>query len=146
MSFAIDEMARRRPDFLDGVPVRLADGQQWVLPKPKARFAFAGDGYSVQLSCGPTITDEDRAYQAAYDAHNAATEADESTFRDIVSAQMRLAGALLRRNYQLSDDELSSLIVFAYDETDAAYFEIKETVLSIALGRGAPKASAGSNA
>ena len=146
MTFAIDEKTRRRPDFLDGVPVRLADGQAWHLPKPKARFAFAGDGFSVQLSCGASTTDEDRAYNAAYEANNAAVESDESTFSDVVAAQMRLAAALLRRNYTLSDEEVGGLLVFSYSEDDEPYYTIKETVLSLALGRGAPKASAGSSA
>lgn len=140
MSFAIDEMARRRPDFLDGVPVRLADGQEWVLPKPKARFAFAGDGYSVQLSCGPTITDEDRECHRLYETNNALVAASDSTFGQVVSIQMQLSAALLRRNYTLTDEEVGTLIVFSYDESDTVYFGIKETVLAIVLGLDAPKA------
>lgn len=146
MTFAIDEKTRRRPDFLDGVPVRLADGQEWVLPKPKARFAFSGDGYAVQLSCGPAVTDEDREYQRLYEAYNAVTESDESTDADVIRAQMHLAAALVRRNYDLSDADLGTLLVFAYRDDDEPYYTLKQTVMQLALGRGAPKAPAGSSA
>jgi hypothetical protein len=35
---ALDEKSLRKPGFAPGTKVTLADGQEWMLPKPKLRF------------------------------------------------------------------------------------------------------------
>ena len=61
---------------------------------------------SVVLGERKNVTDEDREYQRLYEAYNAVTESDESTDADVIRAQMHLAAALVRRNYDLSDADL----------------------------------------
>jgi hypothetical protein len=35
---SLDERSLRKPGFSEGSKVTLADGQEWVLPKPRIRF------------------------------------------------------------------------------------------------------------
>src|SRR5688572_24493754 len=39
----LDEPTRRRPDFLPGGPIRLADGQDWTFPAPGEAADFGPD-------------------------------------------------------------------------------------------------------
>jgi len=139
LTFAIDEKTRRRPDFLDGVPVRLADGQEWVLPKPKARFAFSGDGFSVQLSCGPVATDEDDVFGSLFTTYQSVIGRSDTTDMELIAVEMRFSAAILRRNYRLTDEELGRLLVFSYDPEDEPYYSMRAAILAVATGRNAPK-------
>ena len=94
----IEEVALRRPDFLPGSPVRLADGRWWTLPdppRPDARGAAAPGGWS---GFGPD-------YAATVAAVGQAE--DEAERR---RAELALAICLLVRNYDLTADTLCALL------------------------------------
>ena len=82
----LNERTRRRPDFLAGAPLRLADGQPWTLP--------AAEG-------GPLGPIGEGLVAAIREAEDEA---------ELVRAELALAVALLGRNYALGPSEYRELL------------------------------------
>jgi hypothetical protein len=163
----INESDKRRPDFLGGVPVTMADGQAWSVPKPRARFAPSardgvravlrfddGDDYQDLLD---RLDDAEAALVAGRgDADltddggggGATVEADASdgvtdAMREVCVAELALFRALLLRNYDLTDRELSRVLQVSWDEEgDPAGYALYASLKDLARGR-APKPQAG---
>ena len=53
-----DEKALRTPGFSEGCRVALADGQEWVLPKPRIRFKPRIVDGKVEIGGGPAFGPE----------------------------------------------------------------------------------------
>jgi hypothetical protein len=125
----IDEKALRKPTFdeSNSAPVVLADGQTWYLPKPwlEVRPTFRG-GRAVDslpaLTCGAEFDSLRDAVQTA--------EGDE-----IITAGATLAAHMLLLNYDVSDAQLSTLLVF---RTEVSWLR---EAMAIANGATGPKAS-----
>jgi hypothetical protein len=98
----IDEKSLRRAEFLDGQPIRLADGTFWTLPMPPAVDTpeNIGEGPPVCDVFGPR-------YSAILDAIR---EAEDDA--EVLRAELTLAIFLLRRNYDLDRIGLRSLLHF----------------------------------
>jgi hypothetical protein len=128
----LDERAKRKPNWSEqnSVPVVLADGQPWSVPKPwlEIRPVFrdgrAASNYPV-LTYGP---DFDELLQAMADCEDRRTE---------LIAIASLAARLLRWHYDLSDADLAGLLAFR--AADAASTEWAEAVIGIATGSSGPK-------
>jgi hypothetical protein len=88
-----DETALRRPDFLGGVAIRLADGRDWVLPGPPPP--------------GPINGKLDRDYMACVEAVRDAEDEFER-----LRAELALTILLLARNYDLGPDDYQALLTF----------------------------------
>jgi hypothetical protein len=118
----LNEIALRKPEFQDGVKVRLADGQAWSFPLPKIHLApeFAGEG-SVSVGLKPTGMGLD--YDRHYDVLTGAKDADPV---DTWVARFSCAATLLRANYAVTNDDISSLFRWcATDpESDATWNQI----------------------
>jgi hypothetical protein len=133
----IDEKQRRRPDFRGGVPVRMADGQDWTLPRPRVRFVpdDGPEGFRVYLT-GPGDDYADLL---------AATDAPPDV-GGMIRADMALARRLVTTNYDLTGDELVAIVQLGYDsENDPDGLAIRLAILDVAHGRD-PKARAGGGA
>lgn len=120
----------RRPEFQGGIPVTLADGNEWLLPRPRLyvypKFVDGKPQLARGCEWGPD-------YLALLDAAREARNGD-----DFLLAQFALAIDLLRRNYDLSDDELAELL---RTETDGeASQQMWEEVSAVAAG-AAPKSA-----
>jgi hypothetical protein len=101
-----DERTARRPGFIEGVGVRLADGQEWFLP---VRDRVVDDPeYDAQLAAISEA--EDRA--------------------EVLRAELALTIFLLTRNYDLSADQLNLLLSFRPD--DPALTELQRLVHGLA--------------
>lgn len=126
-----DERAARRGDFEEGVPIALADGQEWHFRRPRMELypAIGPDG-SVEpaVSFGP-------AYHALVEALEAAP-----TGIDQVGALMKLAVFLLRLNYDLAPADYRTLLPFRAD--DPANEAMWVAIAGIATGTAGPKPSA----
>ena len=129
----LDETAKRKPNFdaANSVPVVLADGQAWAVPKPwleirpvfrDGRAASAWPAYSY----GPDL---DRLVERVAEAE---------LFTNQVAAVATLAAELLRHQYELSDPDLDQLL--AYRRDDPVSIEWTGQVIEIATGRSGPKA------
>lgn len=133
MSGDLDEVARRRPDFAGGVPVRMADGREWTLAKPLVTFGYSSGemGFDVFLEAPGA----DGYAEAIRELEEAGEAGDMAR---VVRAHLALGAALLRRNYTLSDHEVGALLRFAYDPGHAEAYARKDAVVAVARGE-APK-------
>jgi len=124
----LNELEKRKPDFVehDSVRVELADGGRWALPKPwlEVRPIFK-DGVATRSRCllayGQPI-DDLVGMIGGLDG-----------FGEVACVVATLAGYLLRRNYELVDDELDELLAFMPD--DVMSFAWISIVVDIATGR-----------
>lgn len=124
------ELSRRRPDFVGGVPVVMADGREWHVARPLARFGFdAGPGgFAVVLSL-----DGSDGFAAASAEVDRASDANDGP--GMIRAELALAALMLRRNYRLTDAELGAVLQFGYDaEADPEGAAIREAILGVARG------------
>jgi hypothetical protein len=147
----LDEKSKRRPDFAGGTAVVLADGQEWTLAKPLVRFAFDSgeDGFTTTLSVNGVddfaslMRDVDAAYEKVYGDRDAAgDEKARVDFGPVIRAELAVGAALLRRNYDLTPEEMSSVLQFSYDDSDEVGEGARSAVMDIAKGIG-PKPPGG---
>jgi hypothetical protein len=103
----MDEQAQRRATFVEGTPIRLADGQTWTLP---ALGALKDDPMAEGLL---------RAIGEA--------ESEPERLRD----ELALTICLLSRNYHLKPEAYPEVLGFR--PGDAAQGELRRTVRRIAL-------------
>jgi hypothetical protein len=121
----IDERAARRLGFRGGVPVLLADGQEWILPHVVC--LFSPDDSEAGIRPVWNLGDE---YARLIDALDSA-ETTEQRMR----AELALARDLLLRNYDLTTEQLVRLVQFGYNPEFAPEgVERRRAVLAIALG------------
>jgi hypothetical protein len=139
------EKERRRPDFVPGAPVTLADGQVWELRRPVIRFIpddNHASGFQVRLSLGADnrfgelIAQRDAAFGGEGTAEITA----------IVGIELALARLMLLANYDLTAEQVGTLLQFGYDEeADPEGAALRDAVLDVAFGRG-PKPPPGGTA
>ena len=51
----LDEKTLRKPGFIDGIKVTMADGNEWTLPRPKIRFKPRFVEGRVEVGGGPSF-------------------------------------------------------------------------------------------
>lgn len=109
----IDEVGARRPDFVAGRRVAMADGQSWSLPCPEVSYVpkfdeARGVGLEAESSFGPDFERKVEAVRSAIST------------RDEAAAAFALAIDLLRRNYDLGPDQYRELLGYRLGEPGAA--------------------------
>jgi len=124
----LDEIALRNESFSAGVKIKLGDGQEWWFPKPIIEFRLSfEDGKPAQYALSrPTYGLE---YWALFDEF---VDADGAL--DQASALANLAIYLLRRNYNLSNDDMAKLLPYIGDDEEAV--SIWREIADIAMGNG----------
>jgi len=122
------ERYRRRPDFTTEhcAPIKLSDGQEWYFPRPWLEIIpVFQDGkavdYDRMLTCGDEL---DILIQAI------SGEEDPITQR---LAVLTLGAFLIRRNYDVTDEELSRLFVLRPGEPDSE--EMLKQIIEVATGK-----------
>lgn len=125
---SLDEKALRRPEFAEGVPVALCDGQEWHFPRPEAT-AF----YPQVRPDGTVFLAQGFGFGVAYDRlTDAFMESEDGAERMTLLVAMGVN--LLQRNYAVGNAELVELLRIEGEKTRAMWESIRE----VALGR-APK-------
>ena len=111
----LDEKSLRKPGFLEGVRIKLADGQEWEIPKPVYQIfpKFQDDG-SCSVHSKVTFGGEIDYFLDLDAAPEGADIVDDITRR------MMVMGKLLRRNYDLTGEQLSSLLSMNRREPESA--------------------------
>ena len=137
----LHESTARRPDWVEGVPILLENGEEWHFPRPIMQFRLSLDGGPPTPK--PTSLDTNRRFSEAF-------WIKQSSLRDsmIRGAGLPLGEAvpligplavdLLKRNYDLTDDQALDLVLFG---ADAANLEMWDQIIRVVLGI-APKADA----
>lgn len=145
----LNEAAKRRPDALLEAPVILGDGQTWYLPKVRTRMARTSGSYAFRPVV-PGIPEFHRLVDAIDETAERMSQIprEERKHEDVeayFNAEFAAAEALIRRNYELTDEELSDVLSWALDEADdpdgAA---VREDILAVIQGEG-PKAGSGTD-
>lgn len=132
----LDEQALRRPEFTDGHRVALGDGQEWTFPKAIVRFIpVAAPGGGVKLGQAPPYGPD---YQAELETLlNGHEDTAEGRYNEVV-AIMQLAAKLLLRNYDLTIEQLQTLL---YYDVDGSTRPMWDAIDQIVVGLS-PKPSA----
>jgi hypothetical protein len=125
----IDEKARRKPGFTPGVGVVLADGQEWTFALPRLRVTpgrrVDGSGFHAELG---------RVGLADYPRWAAIIAGDDPVpNREYWDIRVAAGATLLLANYDLSDDELASLLVWvsADPASEERWDRIDDAILGV---------------
>ena len=129
MARKLIERYRRKPDMdpSRSIPIRLADGQEWYLPKPMIELRpHFKDGDPVRLSrfltCGEDL---DRLIEGI-------AKAEDGVIR--LLAVLRLGGDLLQRNYDLTQGELEQLFRYRLDDHTGQSKAMVKAIIDVATG------------
>lgn len=138
----LNEVEKRRPDFVPGTPVVLADGQAWSLRRPRVWFIVDDGNASGWRAC--LELDDGDDYQSLLDALYGARAiyndgADDGSV--IIRSQLNLGRRLLLANYDLTPEEVGRILRYAYDSSaNPEGCRIRDEVMAVAEGHG-PKPS-----
>ncbi len=105
------EASFRRPDFLGGLPVRLADGGEWVLAGPRE---VAQGEPALRVAVVALLGEIDEAEEEA----------------DQLRGELALAIHLLARNYDLEPADYAGLLAFSPDDPRRA--DLRESFRALA--------------
>lgn len=140
---ACNEEEHRRPDFVPGSPVQLADGQIWQLRRPLVRFVpddSNDSGFQVRLTLAGT--DQYPALIKEFESFNDGGDRAISQ-GDIAKTELAIGRLLLTSNYNLTSDQIADLLQIGFDEEDDPEgCAIRGAILRVAFGNG-PKLAAG---
>jgi hypothetical protein len=128
----LDEKALRKPGFVEGNKVTLADGQEWVLPKPRIRLKPRIVDGRVEIGGGPSFGPE---FDDKLDILFGVSDADPA---ERLRVKFEVAVRLLAANYELKAGDFAELLVI--EPGDPASDERWEQLSSALMGI-APKPS-----
>lgn len=128
----LDEAALRRPDFIGGNPILLCDNQEWYFPRPCLEMTpMFGEGDRFFVGVSTTLGTAFDDLVVSLDGNPETGE--ESIGFGYIDAMMRVAVWMLRRNYTLSNQDLSTLLKLRTedDENDAMWKSIMCTAKGV---------------
>jgi hypothetical protein len=110
----LDERSLRRPDFAGGLPVRLGDGREWYVPRPRLRFVGQRQPllWTVEGRADPEFA---AAFLAMLD-----TMPDPPTAADGRAFHSAAAVLLLRANYRITARRARRLVDDAFADRNSA--------------------------
>lgn len=124
----IDEKAARRPTWVDGTPVVMADNQEWTLPRPVVVFVPAETdlGFEIRARLGDDGT---------FGTFSKALETAEGG-NAFVKAALAAGKYLLLLNYDLTADQVADLLQFNFSDESSDGYRVMEGVLAVVRGQG----------
>lgn len=141
----VSEAECRRDDFVGGFPVKMINGEEWFFAEPRMRFVPTNSevGFEVILSL-----DDDGEFDGMYTRYAELSVLGRDEIRahamEYSALEVRLARAMLERNYELSLSQLRRILQFSYDtQGDPAGAEIRSGIAQVLSGASVPKRSAG---
>jgi hypothetical protein len=137
----LNEVSLRRPGFVPGTPIRLADGQVWQFRRPRVRFvpAHHESGLAVFLT---GLRD---GFSGLLDRREEMLKPEsESTLAELAEVELELGGRMLLANYDLTTEQLAEVLQFSYERhEDPEGWSIREAVMDVAEGNGPKPSTAG---
>jgi len=131
---SLDEKALRRPEFAEGVAIRLSDGQEWTLPRPLVSGWYPRRGADGRMLMVRGF-DQGAEYDDLTDAY---VDLDESDVGGQICLLATMAAHLLQLNYSLTDADLKRLLRFGSASVPGGDSEMWGKIAAVALGN-APK-------
>lgn len=124
----LDEKALRKPGFSDGTRVTLADGQEWVFPKPKIRFKPKIVDGKVEIGGGPSFGPE---FDDKLDVLFGVAQAEPA---ERLRVKFEVAVRLLEANYNLQPEHFAELIVLEPGDavSDRRWEQLCNAIMGIA--------------
>ncbi len=112
----LDEVALRKPEFVEGVRIVLGDGQEWSFPMPKLRLVPQRDSNGEITAGIKAIPGQDKSLSRVFDILWTLAEEEPD---DAWSVRFAAASYLLGLNYTLTDDDLGDLIFLSRDDQES---------------------------
>jgi hypothetical protein len=125
---SLDERSLRKPGFSEGFTVTLADGQEWVLPKPRIRFKPRIVDGKVEIGGGSSFGPE---FDDKLDILFGVVLADPA---ERLRVKFEVAVRLLATNYRLEPDNFAELIVLEPGDpvSDDRWDQLCDAIMGIA--------------
>lgn len=121
----LDEKSLRSENWKEGVPVVLCDGNTWHFPKPTIEFLINDEGTALEPVGRHTFG------QTYWKLHEEWIAAEGGT--ETLSAMVKIAVYLLKRQYELTTSQVSSLIRFIPEDDENQ--EMWRTIAEVASGK-----------
>ena len=124
----LDEKALRKPGFSEGVKLTLADGQEWVLPKPRLRFKPRIVNGKVEIGGGSSFGPE---FDDKFDILFGIVDAEPA---ERLRIKFEVAVELLATNYDLKPGDFARLIVLepGDPESEQRWDQLCDAIMGIA--------------
>ncbi len=124
----LDEKALRKPEFSEGISLTLADGQEWVLPKPRLRFKPRIVNGKVEIGGGSSFGPE---FDDKFDVLFGIVDADPA---ERLRVKFEVAVRLLATNYHLQPDDFARLIILepGEPESEERWDQLCDAIMGIA--------------
>ena len=121
----LDEKSLRKPGFIDGHRVRLADGQEWAFPKPRIRLKPKFIDGRVEVGGGATFGPE---YDDRLETLFGVADVDPC---ELLRVKFEVAVPTLAANYYLRQEDVSELIVLEPGEpaSDERWEQLNDVLL-----------------
>lgn len=138
----LNERVLRKPEWTEGAWITLADGQSWCFPKPMLREfrpVFSADGLA---KFGASLNSFGPGYLARLDALMACEPGIEQ-----IEMVATIGADLLRKNYDLDDDQLGSLLCYVMTddgELEEDCHDMWQSICNVAAGVAGKPMPAGS--
>lgn len=123
----IDEVAARRPDWVEGEWILLADGQRWSFPRLRGRLLMAPNPEVQWTVGGHPDPDTGEAFRAAHEL----LLSEQATAVDMMNLTAHLATLLLLRNYRIDAIEALHLLVGGFEGRPGASDLIHRTMTEV---------------
>lgn len=122
---SLDEKTLRSENWKDGLPITLCDGQPWHFPKPTTEFLINDEGTAFEPVGRHTFG------QTYWQLHEEWLESD--GFPDTLNAMVKIAVYLLKRQYDLSNQQVSTLLRFIPEDDENQ--EMWKSIAEVASGK-----------
>jgi hypothetical protein len=143
-SAPLNEKDCRKPEFVGGIPIRLADGNEWWFAEPRVRFRPADTEMGFEEFLWNNDNGEFHRLAIKHEdllLHDPEDMADRTD--EWISCEIKMARMMLERNYDLSLEQLQQILHLNYDQkNDPVATGIRAAIIGILSG-DTPKTSAG---
>lgn len=121
----LDEKSLRSENWKDGIAITLCDGQDWYLPKPTTEFLINDEGTGLEPIGRHTFG------QTYWRLHEEWIASD--GFQDTLNAMIKIAVYLIKRQYELTNQQVSTLLRFIPEDEENQ--EMWKSIAEVASGK-----------
>lgn len=136
----LDEVALRSSDFLEGIRIKLGDGQEWSFRRPRIRLVPTRGESGFFVSKMKPAPGQGKILEEAFEAMWNLTD---KAGLDMWNLRFGAAVELLRSNYNLDEDQIASLLYWDTEEEECTdrWREIDNLIRGISKNELTPATS-----